>query len=72
MNHKSIVLNIPDMHCSSCPKLITITLSEIPGVISANASLETKQAVVEYDNTLVNPDQLIGAIKEIGYTASVL
>lgn len=71
-NFQTLKLSIPDMHCSSCPKLITLTLSEIPGVISANASLETKQAVVEYDNTLVTPDQLIGAIKEIGYPASVL
>ena len=72
MNQKSIVLNIPDMHCSSCPKLIQITLSEISGVISATASLDTKQATVDYDSDLVSSDQLIKAIAEIGYTATNL
>ena len=60
------------MHCSSCPKLIQITLSEISGVISATASLDTKQATVDYDSDLVSSDQLIKAIAEIGYTATNL
>lgn len=72
MNLQTLKLSISDMHCSSCPKLINVTLSEIPGVISANANLETKQAVVDYDSDSVTADRLIKVIAEIGYTATTL
>lgn len=70
-NQKTI-LSIPDMHCASCPKLVKITLSEIPGVISISASLETKQAIVDYDGDKANTEQFIKAIDEIGYKAKAV
>jgi copper chaperone CopZ len=71
MSNKQITLSISDMHCQSCPKLVKTTLSEIPGVISTTTSLDTKQAIVDYDENAVSVDQLIKAIGEIGYTAKI-
>ena len=71
MSNQNITLNIPDMHCESCPKLIKITLLEIDGVIEVSASLETQAVVVSFDPQKTSTSMIIDSIKEIGYTANV-
>lgn len=72
MTTQKTILSIPEMHCESCPKLVKITLLEIPGIISVSVSLETKKAVVDYDSSVVGTSQMIKAISEIGYEAKTL
>lgn len=67
---KQVVLSVPDMHCPSCPKLITLGLKDQKGVESVNASLETKKVVVNFDSSTTTVADLIANIKESGYTAS--
>lgn len=72
MAKQKVTFSIPDMHCDSCPKLIKLTLEDMPGVTSATASLQTKTAEVEFDDSKITVPQFIEAIKEAGYTASQL
>lgn len=70
--HQTIVFQVNDMHCSSCPKLIQMTLAESSGVHAVTASLETKTVVVNYDPKIITIDQIVSVIKDSGYTASPL
>ena len=68
MKQKSISYHVPDMHCPSCPKLITMDLKELDGVIDVNADLDSHQITVSYDSDLINPDSISQSIKDTGYT----
>lgn len=71
MSNQNITLNIPEMHCESCPKLIKITLLEINGIDEVSASLDTKTVVVTFDPKKISIASIISSIDEIGYTASL-
>jgi len=58
------------MHCGSCVALVEEQLTEQPGVTSASVDLDSARAVVEYDSTVVGPDQLRAVIAEAGYSAA--
>lgn len=70
MSTKQIRFSVPDMHCESCPKLITLTLKDIAGVKNVLASLKDKTVEVSYSDK-VSPELLINAIEESGYKASI-
>ena len=71
MNTQTITLKVPDMHCASCPRLISMDLEDKSGVVSVNANLDTKSVVIEYDIDTITPDELISVIKNSGYTATL-
>ncbi|MBI2465218.1 heavy-metal-associated domain-containing protein [Candidatus Shapirobacteria bacterium] len=72
MTTQTITFKVDDMHCPSCPRLIQLDLQDRQGVVVANASLDTKLVVVEYDPDTVSPVELISTIKESGYTATTI
>ncbi|KAI0831561.1 heavy metal translocatin [Hypoxylon sp. FL0890] len=63
-------ITIGGMSCSSCVGKIATVLREKPWVQSADVTLITQSATVEYQGEH-NVDELIEAIKEIGYKANV-
>ncbi len=65
-----MTLSIGGMSCGHCVRSVKETLEEIPGVASAEVSLEAKQAVVEADAT-VTQEALSKAFEGTDYTASV-
>lgn len=71
MSNQNATFTVNDMHCSSCPKLIKMSLSEISGVQSVDASLENKTVKVFFDSSKTSPPLLIKTIEEIGYTANL-
>jgi len=60
------------MHCGSCVALVEESLVELSGVASATVDLESARAVVEYDPSRVDPEQLRAAVVEAGYTAAMV
>src|SRR3989339_1472543 len=66
---KQVILSVSDMHCPSCPKLITLGLKDQKGVTSVAASLENKQVVVDFDPSKIKITDLVANVKESGYTA---
>lgn len=71
MSTQKIVLNVANMHCPSCPKLITMDLMDLKGVIKVDAKLETKTVTVEFDPEIVDSQSIIKTIKESGYEAKL-
>lgn len=72
MSTKTIRFSVSDMHCESCPKLISLNLKGLKGVKSVSALLATKQVDVEYNSKNISEDKLIESIKEAGYTAKLI
>ena len=58
------------MHCGSCVALIEETLNEREGVTAALVDLESARAVIEYDPSTLDVDEIRAAIAEVGYVAA--
>ncbi len=67
-----ITLAVTGMTCASCSAVVEKTLGRLTGVSSAAVNLANETATVEFDPTLLGPDELIAAVKNAGYQASVL
>ena len=61
-------IQVTGMTCMHCVGAVTKALQNVPGVDKAEVSLDEKQAVV---NGNANPEALVAAIKEEGYTAEL-
>lgn len=70
MAKATLELQVEGMSCEACVRSIQRKLSRVAGVESSRVDLETGKARVDYDDTKAGPDQLIGAIEQIGYHAS--
>ena len=68
-NTGHLVLDIDGMTCSSCVVRVEKSLMAVPGV-QASVNLMTNSARVDFPAT-VTADQLIAAVRTIGYQASV-
>ena len=71
-NDSTISLRIEGMHCGMCVGRIEKSLGELEGVSEASVSLEDKKAFVRFDSGSVNTEDLIAAVVDAGYSASVL
>jgi Cu+-exporting ATPase len=58
------------MHCPSCVALIEETLTEHDGVRAALVDLDSTHAVIEYDPSMLNVEEIRAAIAEAGYSAT--
>jgi copper chaperone CopZ len=68
-NIVKLKLNIEGMTCTGCEESVDYALKSENGVISATSSYKTGVAYVEYDKTIVNPEQLKNAVEEkVGYS----
>jgi len=64
-------LRISDMHCANCTMLIESIEDDLPAIRSVSASYARSQVVVEFDETRLDLETIIQAIRSKGYTASV-
>jgi copper chaperone CopZ len=58
---------VEGMTCSGCERAIQRVLSNLQGVVSAKADLNSSTVSVEYDSEKVNVDQIKSAVNNIGY-----
>jgi len=65
---EATTLKVTGMTCNHCVMAVTKALKKVPGVESADVSLEKAQAVVKGG---ANPQSLIAAVKEEGYEAAL-
>lgn len=67
MSH--VELSIQGMTCQHCVAAVEKALRKLPEVQSVSVQLDTQSAKVE--GTSLNPETLIQAIEEEGYTAQL-
>jgi Cu+-exporting ATPase len=63
-------LPIEGMTCSSCAGRVEKSLNRLGGV-EATVNFATERASVSFDPERVEPEQLVGAVEEVGYSASL-
>ncbi len=59
---------IGGLHCSLCTGTIEKALGRQDGVEKVAVSLTHEQALIEYDPERATPEQLVGTLRDIGYT----
>jgi copper chaperone CopZ len=60
---------IPDMTCTNCAMKLESLEDDLDGVKEIKASYHRLEMIVEFDETKVNEDQIIAAVKKKGYQA---
>ena len=68
---KMVALSVPGMNCELCPLTIKKAISKVPGVLSVQASYETKQAVVTFDDSKTTVEALTKATAKAGYPSTL-
>ncbi|XP_071848084.1 copper-transporting ATPase 1-like isoform X2 [Apostichopus japonicus] len=69
--NKAIMIDIKGMTCQSCVKTISEKLRENSAISSVNVSLEENNASVEFDGSCLKAEQIVEAIEEMGFEASL-
>lgn len=69
---RRVTLRIEGMTCGGCAISARRVLTRLDGVRSADVSYENQRAVVTYDTSKVTIEQMIAAIKTLGYKATVV
>jgi len=60
---------VPDMTCTNCAMKLESLEDVLDGVKEINASYHRLEMVIEYDESKLNNDQIIAAVKKKGYHA---
>ena len=68
---KRIDLPIIGMSCASCSAKIQNTLSDLKGIESASVNLAAEKASIYYNPSEISINDIISAIKDLGYGAMV-
>lgn len=64
---KKTSLKIDKMDCPSCPFMIKKAIEKIDGVSSASVSMQTKLAVIHFDDDKASVNDFIATTTELGY-----
>ncbi len=68
---RTVTLIVPDMSCAACPITVKKALSQVRGVSKIDTHIEQREAVITYDDSKTNPQQLVNTTKDAGYVATV-
>ncbi|MDX6658342.1 MAG: P-type Cu+ transporter, partial [Solirubrobacteraceae bacterium] len=63
-----VELPITGMTCASCANRIERKLNKLDGVV-ATVNYATEKATVDFDPSVVDPDQLVASVQSVGYDA---
>jgi copper chaperone CopZ len=60
---------MPDLHCSSCEKLVKASIGTKPGIQAVTVSLENKEVEISYNADEISSEAIIATLQEgTGYT----
>nr|XP_033804067.1 LOW QUALITY PROTEIN: copper-transporting ATPase 2 [Geotrypetes seraphini] len=65
------VINIVGMTCQSCVQSIEGRISKVTGIASIKVSLEQNNAVIKYQQSAINPQQICLEIEDMGFEAGI-
>ncbi len=57
------------LHCTSCSMLVDLTVGELDGVSDVRTDHATGETVVSFDDAEISVEQIIEAIRSVGYDA---
>lgn len=65
------IFDVEGMMCTGCSGAVSKAVSAVSGVKHVYVDLLGKMMICRYDESLVTPEQIIAAVKDAGYSASV-
>ena len=68
---ETLKLAVRGMTCGNCARSVERKLSATPGVTKVTVELDKARATVEYDVTLVQPEAISNAVRQLGYEVPV-
>ena len=68
---KEITLHVEGMTCTVCNASVNTALKKLDGVIDAKADYKSKSVQVQYNEKKVTPDDMLKAIKGVGFKPSL-
>jgi copper chaperone CopZ len=68
---EKVILDIAGMRCGACAAGIELILGKKKGIKNAKVSLNEKTATVEYDPAMATVSDIVKAVNELGYIATV-
>jgi mercuric ion binding protein len=68
----TVTFRVDGMTCGGCVIGVRKVLTRLDGVKKADVSYQQQRAVVTYDRAKVTVEQMIAAIKTLGYKATVV
>lgn len=69
---RTLTVRIPSMDCEACAAGIAATLRREPGVVSAEVTYATKDAIIRYDAAATTSARIVAAIDATGFPAVAL
>jgi Cu+-exporting ATPase len=66
-----VIFDIAGMRCGACAVGIELMLGKKKGIKNAKVSLDERTAVVEYDPVMATTSDIVKAVNELGYIATV-
>ncbi len=69
---RTVILELGNLFCPSCPYIVHQTLADVPGVRFVEVSYETKTAVVTFEDTETDVAALTDATARIGFPSRLL
>ena len=66
-NIRKIEFTISGMTCASCGEHVNSEVNKLSGIISSEASYESRNAMVKFDDSKTNIDEIENAINATGY-----
>ncbi|WP_269848541.1 heavy-metal-associated domain-containing protein [Methanosarcina horonobensis] len=60
-------MRIEGMECNHCVIKVGRAIASVKGVTEVDVNLETKEAVVEFEETRTDLEQIRAAVREAGY-----
>lgn len=60
-------ISVPEIHCDHCKTSIEGALLELPGVDLATVDVPQATVTVNYDESSVSRDDIVGTIVDTGY-----
>ncbi|CAN8195990.1 unnamed protein product [Coccothraustes coccothraustes] len=67
----TVVVNIVGMTCQSCVQSIEGRISKVKGILRIKVSLEQNNAVIKYQQSEINPEQICQEILDMGFDANI-
>ena len=61
------ILNVDGITCELCVDTIKKAVGILDGVLSVDVDIEKKLVVVEFDEKMAKPEDLIDKIEEVGF-----
>ncbi|MDP7152711.1 MAG: cation transporter [Paracoccaceae bacterium] len=69
---QTVTFSVPGMTCASCPFIVESAMRSVEGVIQVIADVDTRTAVVVFDDAIANAEDIAFASTAAGYEAELV